>query len=469
MTRVARQPLIRQDIPSCSLAQLHQLDAERYPFFLESSAQADTVDADIAAQQARFDLLFGFPQGNITLRDDMVVESDSFAVIRNDFIATLNQVWQQAARQAGISPSDTLASFTGWFGYFSYEFARVVEPTLAIPLIDNGILARLTRIPLVLVKDKQKDTCYLICEAAYEELIPDVLHDIDNLAAFRRHNSSTSITGLHEIVEDAPQGYLDGIDRIKRYIYEGDIFQVNFSRQWQARTALTTSAFDLYAALKSTNPAPFSGSVHFEEFDIISSSPERLVRVAQRHVSTRPIAGTRPRSGNNRAILEELIGHPKERAEHIMLIDLERNDLGRVCKPGTVKVTDLMSLESFAHVHHIVSGICGELRDTILPGDVINAVFPGGTITGCPKVRCMEIIAELEQQPRGAYTGSIGYIGHNGNMDFNILIRTLVKTANRITFRAGAGIVHDSQPEMELAETRAKAKGLLLSLGGAGH
>jgi anthranilate synthase component 1 len=201
---------------------------------------------------------------------------------------------------------------------------------------------------------------------------------------------------------------------------------------------------------------------------IVSSSPERLVSVQGRSVETRPIAGTRPRSDNmaaDAAWAQELMSHPKEQAEHIMLIDLERNDLGRICRPGTVQVDEFMVLESYAHVHHIVSNIRGELREDVTPGQVIRAVFPGGTITGCPKVRCMEIIAELEQEPRGAYTGSMGYINRDGSMDLNILIRTMTVAGDRIRLRAGAGIVADSVPEAELDETRAKARGLLRALG----
>ena len=161
----------------------------------------------------------------------------------------------------------------------------------------------------------------------------------------------------------------------------------------------------------------------------------------------------------------ELLAHPKERAEHIMLIDLERNDLGRICVPGSIEVNELMVLESYTHVHHIVSNVRGRLRGGILPGQVLRAVFPGGTITGCPKVRCMEIIAELEQQPRGAYTGSMGYLNHDGSMDMNILIRTMVSHGRQLDLRAGAGIVADSIAVAELDETRAKARGLLHALG----
>jgi anthranilate synthase component 1 len=185
-------------------------------------------------------------------------------------------------------------------------------------------------------------------------------------------------------------------------------------------------------------------------------------------VETRPIAGTRPRSDSPAAdavYSDELLAHPKERAEHIMLIDLERNDLGRICVPGSIEVNELMVLESYAHVHHIVSNVRGRLREDILPGEVIRAVFPGGTITGCPKVRCMEIIAELEQTARGAYTGSMGYINRDGSMDLNILIRSMVSRGNRLQLRAGAGIVADSVASAELEETRAKARGLLRALG----
>ena len=192
-------------------------------------------------------------------------------------------------------------------------------------------------------------------------------------------------------------------------------------------------------------------------------------------VETRPIAGTRPRSpGDDEAArIRELVGHPKERAEHVMLIDLERNDLGRVCMPGTVEVDELMTVESYAHVHHIVSNVRGRLRPDATPGQVIRAVFPGGTITGCPKVRCMQIIAELETVGRGAYTGAMGWLNRDGDLDLNILIRSAELERNTdegdvLRFRTGAGIVFDSVPERELDETRAKARGMLRALGVAG-
>ncbi|MGA7825426.1 MAG: chorismate-binding protein, partial [Steroidobacteraceae bacterium] len=191
-------------------------------------------------------------------------------------------------------------------------------------------------------------------------------------------------------------------------------------------------------------------------------------RIEGRRVDTRPIAGTRPRSrlpSADAAEMSALAAHPKERAEHIMLIDLERNDLGRVCEAGSVRVDELMSIESYAHVHHIVSNVGGVLRSEITPIGALRAVFPGGTITGCPKFRCMQIIAELEGVGRGAYTGSLGYLTRDGRLDVNILIRSMALADRRVEFRAGAGIVADSDPERELEETRAKARGLLRAFG----
>jgi anthranilate synthase component 1 len=200
---------------------------------------------------------------------------------------------------------------------------------------------------------------------------------------------------------------------------------------------------------------------------LLSSSPERLVRTQERLVETRPIAGTRPRSrrpGEDARELAALIANPKERAEHVMLVDLERNDLGRICEAGSVRADEILFTESYAHVHHIVSSVTGRLRAEVTPLQVLRAVFPGGTITGCPKYRCMQIIAQLEGQARGAYTGGIGYLNHDGSMDFNILIRSFTLAGRALELRAGAGIVADSEWERELAETRAKARGLLAAL-----
>jgi anthranilate synthase component 1 len=267
--------------------------------------------------------------------------------------------------------------------------------------------------------------------------------------------------------EDEPSLFTSAVIAAQTHIEAGDVYQANLSRKWTIEVSDTTSAESIYASLCAANPGPFAGIARWQDTAIISSSPERLLSVKDGVVSTRPIAGTRRRGDDPMAddgLSTELFAHPKERAEHIMLIDLERNDLGRVCEPGTVEVDEMMVLESYAHVHHIVSNVRGKLREDVTPGQAIAAVYPGGTITGCPKVRCMEIIHELESEARGAYTGAFGYLNRDGSLDLNILIRTMVKHGNEVCFRAGAGIVADSIPQAELDETRAKAEGMLRAL-----
>ncbi|MAI83430.1 MAG: hypothetical protein CMM91_00645 [Rickettsiales bacterium] len=252
-----------------------------------------------------------------------------------------------------------------------------------------------------------------------------------------------------------------------KYIYEGEIFQANLSRLWEFKLSPNISSSDIYRSLRKSNPSPFGGLVEINDSCIISSSPERLISVKKDKIETRPIAGTKPRGFSGLTDIElhrELINSSKERAEHLMLVDLERNDISRVCKPGSVKVDEMMVIESYAHVHHIVSNIKGILKENITPGKIFSAVFPGGTITGCPKVRCMEILGELEKTGRGPYTGSFGYVNHSGDLDLNILIRTMLKENEKLSLRAGGGIVADSIPEKETLETEAKANGMLKAL-----
>ena len=227
---------------------------------------------------------------------------------------------------------------------------------------------------------------------------------------------------------------------------------------------------ELYARLRAANAAPFAAWLQLPGAHVVSSSPERLVAVEAGGVETRPIAGTRhrdPDAHTDRRLVSDLRANIKECSEHVMLVDLERNDLGRVAETGSVRVAELMTIESYRRVHHIVSSIVGRLRTGMTGADILRAAFPGGTITGCPKIRSMQIIQELEQyQPRGAYTGCCGYISRHGRMDTNILIRTLVVRGNQLRFRAGAGIVADSDPQRELEETRHKARGLVEALQG---
>jgi len=270
-----------------------------------------------------------------------------------------------------------------------------------------------------------------------------------------------------DIEEEDPTRFETAVTRALEFIAAGDVYQANLSRRWhgRARSALDPAA--LYRRLRAANPSPFAALLRDGDFAVISSSPERLVSVQGDRVSTRPIAGTRPRGASperDAALIESLLGNEKERAEHVMLIDLERNDLGKVCAGGSVHVDEFMAVETYAHVHHIVSNVSGRKLEGISPIQILRAVFPGGTITGCPKVRCMQIIAQLEGEGRGAYTGALGYLNRDGSCDFNILIRTITAQGRALSFRAGAGIVADSSPAQELAETRAKAEGLLRAL-----
>ena len=256
------------------------------------------------------------------------------------------------------------------------------------------------------------------------------------------------------------------VSRALEYIRAGEIFQANISQRFTA--SWRGEAFWLYESLRRINPSPFSCFLSSDDLAVVSCSPERLVRVQGGRIDTRPIAGTRPRGDSPQADAVnslELLLSEKERAEHLMLVDLARNDLGRVCRMGSVTVGELMSLEEYSHVIHIVSDVSGALRRGVDALDVIRAIFPGGTITGCPKVRCMQILRELEPVARGLYTGSLGYIGFEGTMDLNIAIRTIVIQGDRLSFHVGAGIVADSDPEREYHETLAKAGALMAALG----
>lgn len=256
------------------------------------------------------------------------------------------------------------------------------------------------------------------------------------------------------------------VKRCKEYIAAGDIYQANLSQRLSAKIG-SVDPFRLYKALREINPSPFAAYLDFGDLQLVSSSPERLIRLREGAADTRPIAGTRRRGADadeTKGLSAELLTNEKERAEHIMLLDLERNDLGRVCDYGTVRVDELMAVEDYSHVIHIVSNVRGTLSAGKDCFDLVRAVFPGGTITGVPKVRCMEIIDELEPVARGPYTGSLGYISNAGDMDLNIIIRTFVIKDGTAYAQVGAGIVADSDPEREYVETLHKAEALRKAL-----
>lgn len=428
---------------------LHRFSPVRYPFFLQSTAQN--------ASLGRYDILFACPGDELVL--DNVGDLDHCG----GFLTTLDDWWRREFQPV----VDSVLPFSGgWFVYLGYELAGEVEPALSLcddPSLPAAFAVRCTA---AIVRDNMSGACWLVHEKQAHIDEDAILSDISACNRLQTEQDDPLRSAPH-VEEEPPKIFTDAVTQAKEHIAAGDIYQANLSRAWSAGVDENLDSNQVYLALRASNPGPFAGLIRWQDTTVISSSPERLLRIKNNIASTRPIAGTRPRSDDqltDDSLSAELFAHPKERAEHIMLIDLERNDLGRVCEPGSVEVDEMMVLETYAHVHHIVSNIRGTLRAGVSPGEAIRAVFPGGTITGCPKVRCMEIIRELECGPRGAYTGSFGYLNRDGSLDLNILIRTMVSKGKEITFRAGAGIVADSEPAAELHETRAKAKGMLRAL-----
>ena len=444
--------LTRELADGTDLLRLQSSDPSRYPLLLESVAGGNAL--------SRWDLLLATDGGGLRLEaDGQTLRLDGGAV-DGDFLAALDADWH-----ALQTPHDeaALPFQGGWALFLAYELAAQIEPSLRLPPAPGPLpVAVALRCPAAVLRDRSSGRCLAVAEDGAASLL-DAIAPLQASGDWPRFDPPT-------LGEDEPQRFLDGVAHIHDYLRAGDVFQVNLSRSWHAHFDQAPDPAAVYAQLRLANPAPFAGLLRLDGAALLSSSPERLVSVRGSRVETRPIAGTRPRfpGDDEAARIRDLVGNPKERAEHVMLIDLERNDLGRVCVPGSVRVDELMTVESYAHVHHIVSNVGGELRPGTTPGEVIRAVFPGGTITGAPKVRCMQIIAELEAQGRGAYTGALGYLGRDGDLDLNILIRSAWLAGRELQFRTGAGIVVDSDAARELDETRAKARGLLRALGAAG-
>jgi anthranilate synthase component I len=449
-------PSVIQDLPAAAdpaarLLAMHTADPGRYPVFLDSAATGGPL--------GRYSLLMAAPGETLRLDRDGGLEGPGSGT---QFCERLDAWWRA---ERGSPPPAPWPFAGGWFIYLGYELAGEVEPSLRLPASPLQTVALAVRMRAALVHDHAEGRSVVVAEpgagAAARELAE----------AFASAGEATgsAFVGFGEVEEDDPDRYLAACRRTLGHIAAGDVYQANLARRWRLALPAGMTVSALYRRLRAANPGAFAGLACLPGFSILSSSPERLVRVRGRRIDTRPIAGTRPRQpGQDAAAIAELTGSEKEQAEHVMLIDLERNDLGRICEAGTVHVDEFMVVESYAHVHHIVSNVSGQLRADVEPGGVIRALFPGGTITGCPKVRCMQLIGDLEGLGRGAYTGAMGYLALDGSLDLNILIRTMTVEDGRVELRAGAGIVADSDPLHELEETRAKARGLLRALGSAG-
>lgn len=334
-------------------------------------------------------------------------------------------------------------------GYFGYDLKNIVE-----------------RLPANAVDDLGLPHCWfgfyddlLVFDHAKKEVweVGDTRAQSTHGVSSRPRASASGVTS--NFTRDS---YRDTVLRAKQYIAAGDIYQVNLSQRFQCD--VDASAPDVYRALRQSNPAPYGAYLDTGEAQILSTSPECFLNIQDRHVVTRPIKGTRARGATpeeDARITAELLASPKDNAELVMITDLERNDLGHVCEFGSVRVSELVRAETYATVHHLVSTVQGTLRDDVSHIDCVRACFPGGSITGAPKIRAMEIIDELEPHARGVYTGAIGFLGFNGLTHLNVAIRTVVYQNGRLTFHSGGGIVADSEPDAEYDETLVKARGIL--------
>jgi anthranilate/para-aminobenzoate synthase component I len=485
-TKTGRIPPLHQEIPYAFPGRIYEVLASKNSFFLESVKGPATI--------ARYSFI-GFDPPLIFKAKDGRIEIESSGgsnMSSGRPLRALKEIvmgYQQAS-------CDYLPPFQGGVvGIFSYDFVQYLE-RLPKNAADDLYLpdAHFLMIDKCIAFDHLLKKCWIIVcpgvknpfdaksvtdkinwaekydEAA--EMIQDTEYRIQDVLfkteALRISNHTARIRqGAASIIyEMKKQEYMDIVRRAKEYIAAGDIFQANLSQRVSAHID-NKDPWNLYTILRSINPSPFAAFLDFGDYQIVSSSPERLLRVKDRVVDTRPIAGTRPRgrdAAEDDFMRTELLLNEKERAEHVMLIDLERNDLGRVSEYGMVEVDEFMTTEEYSHVIHIVSNVKGNLASKKDCFDAIRAAFPGGTITGVPKVRCMEIIDELEPVRRGPYTGSIGYIGFSGNMDFNIVIRTFVVKGGIAYVQAGAGIVADSDPGREYDETMKKAEALIRTL-----
>ena len=456
-----------------------KLRGERASFLLESVEGGERI--------ARYSFIGIKPKAQYIIRGNEIeiIESDSTRVVTFDEHADPTYFLQEEMSKYKFTPQAGAPRFIGGLvGYLGYESVRFFEPTL------KSGMQRASSSPAAPLSAKVPDGIYLLADTvvAFDHarrslsLIANVLdgdvesanHKLDEIeSCIHRPLPSTIHRDVHssKTRSNMTQGRFEDMVRdAKELIAAGDIFQVVLSQRFTRET--NVKPFDVYRAVRRLNPSPYMfffdfGLVDEEPLFIVGSSPEMFVRLEGRTASLRPIAGTRPRGTDaeaDAALAQELLADPKERAEHVMLVDLGRNDLGRVCEYGTVKVSDFFTIEKYSHVMHIVSHVEGKLRPDLTAFDLVRAAFPAGTVSGAPKVRALEIIAELEPDARGAYAGAVGYFGFDGNMDTCLALRTMIARGNTFSVQAGAGIVADSNPNTEFQETVNKASAMLKAI-----
>ena len=372
--------------------------------------------------------------------------------------------------------NDTHLPFVGGAaGYLSYDLGNYMEKLPQIAKDDMGVYDLYFGFyNWVVVVDHLEDKTYIATPNLDRKKEESLIDEIESRIKYSEQKGidhicyeSKNIKPIKLTSNFTKQEFENAVQKVRDYIRSGDIYQANLTQRFSGQTTL--SSYELYRDLRRFSPAPFGAFLNFDKFHILSNSPERFIKCIDRKLETRPIKGTRPRGKDEAEDLklrEELVNSEKDRAELLMIVDLERNDLSRVSKVGSVKVPELFVIEPYANVNHLVSTVVGTLKDDYSVVDVIKATFPGGSITGAPKIRSMEIIEELEPTKRNVYTGSIGYIGFDGNMDLNIAIRTIVKQDENVYFQVGGGMTWGSNPSDEYQETLDKAASIMKALRG---
>jgi len=473
MVKASRYPLIEEIDTRLSPPDAFELFRnEPFSFFLDSGMDAHKL--------GRYSFIGSDPFLVLSTRGSEIIlnrGAEKSHLIGNPF-DVLNDFLEVYRLDSCSSPVPFIG---GAVGYFSYDLCHFIE-RLPSTAVDDLKLPEcyLGFYDLVLAFDNLQGKAYVISTGFPElreteriERAGKRLNEMkDKLADVSNASTEAPFTPTPFPTEQVTlkggfthQEYVDAVEKARQYIIAGDIFEVNISQRFEAELSITP--YELYKRLRQINPAPFAGYLGFDEVTVVSASPERFIRTRGDWIETRPVKGTRPRGktpGEDEALANELLSSVKDHAENIMIVDLERNDLGRVCRFGTVRVTELTILEVFPTVFHLTSTVEGRLREGKNCIDLLKATFPGGSITGAPKVRAMEIIDELEPTKRSVYTGNIGYLSFNGDIDLNIAIRTFLVKGSKAYFQVGGAVVYDSDPEAEYQETLDKGKALVAAL-----
>jgi para-aminobenzoate synthetase component 1 len=439
----------------------YQSDASAYFAAIRDLPWAAWLDS---GGSGRFDILVAQPAATLVTQGERTEISDVSGARHTE-----QNVFSLMREQLGfpIVPMPDIPFAGGALGYWSYDLARrfhsipdIAQDAEHLPEMAVGIY------DWAIVIDHQELSARLVSRQRYAEtaqVLPQILERVQGISSFEKREEHTPFNVFGKITSNLTQdAYRNAFNAVQKYLHEGDCYQVNLAQRYAAPAA--GDAYAAYLELRRLSPAPYSAFLDWPQVQILCASPERFLQVQQGRVETKPIKGTRARNADaveDARLAEELRHHPKDRAENLMIVDLLRNDLGKSCEPGSVRVPKLFEVESFANVHHLVSTVEGKLQNGRDALDVLSDCFPGGSITGAPKQRAMEIIEQLEPHRRGLYCGVIGYVGHDGNMDTNIAIRTLVYSSDVIRCWVGGGLVADSQCEAEYQETLDKAAAML--------